>query len=111
MNHDQLAIRAPRDEMIGESLQAGGHVDAELVHAREMAELLDRTGHIGEDGGQPAAGKTFGAPNVSDQRTTFLCDLTSRVNREDAVVDEFSRLNLPGKKANDDKRQQARRGI
>src|SRR6185295_9350425 len=104
-----FVIRAVRDEMIGESLQTGGHVDAELVHSREIAELLDRTCHIGEDVGQPAAGKAFGAPKVSDQRTTFLCDLTSRVNRDGAVVDEFSRLNLAGKKANDDKREQTRR--
>src|SRR6266404_963767 len=101
MNHDQLAIGAPRDEMIGKSLQAGGHVDVELVHAREIAELLDRTGDIGEDVGQPAARKAFGAPKVPDQRPTLLCDLTSRVNRDGAVVDEFSRLNLAGKKAND----------
>ena len=95
--------------MIGESLQAGGHVDTELIHAGQMAELLDRTGDIGEDAGQSAAGKTFGGPQVSDQRTTLLCDLTSRVNRDGVVVDHFSRLNLAGKEANDDKREQTRR--
>ena len=100
MNDNQFRIGALRDKMIGESLQAGGHVDAELVDAGEMAEVLHRAGHIGEDDiRQASTGKTVSAPNVFEQCLTPGFNITSGVNGDGAVVNELGGLNVAGEKA------------
>jgi len=100
MNDNQFRIGTLRDKMIRESLQAGGHVDAELIDAGEMAEVLHRAGHIGEDDiRQAPAGKTVSAPNVFEQRLTPGFNITSGVNGDGAVVNELGGLNAAGQKA------------
>ena len=68
MDYYQLRIRVFWDEVVGQALQVRPQFDAEFVHAREVAELVNGTGcicnHVIR---QPLLGETIGSPKVANQ--------------------------------------------
>ena len=109
MHHDQPAIGPLRDEMIRESLQAGRHVEAQLVHAFDTVQLLHRTRHVGGNVWQAFFGKSPGSPEIFNQRPALLRDLRRRMDRDRAIVDQFRGMDGACPEAEDENRHPAAR--
>ena len=96
--------------MISEPLQTRSHLDPEFIHALEPAQLLDRAGHIGQNGvGQPFR-NSVGAPEILNQRAALLSDVADGLNGDGAIGNELSGLDGGAEQSKDHQCEWIKRG-